>query len=105
MRRAIFFFLLVANVTVAQQALFRVVDLDVGATDRAEYAARRRAPGRGSRGRLLTPVRQRSAESKQSSCAPIPQSSATQHRSARTRATASSPRSTRSLACPHRFTQ
>src|ERR1017187_4143218 len=38
MRRAIFVFLLVANVTVAQQPLFRVVDLDVGATERVRVA-------------------------------------------------------------------
>src|ERR1039458_9521386 len=38
MRRAIFVFLLVANVTVAQQPLFRVVDLDVGATERVQVA-------------------------------------------------------------------
>src|ERR1035441_10710696 len=37
MRRAIFFFL-VANVTVAQQPLFRVVDLDVGATERVQLS-------------------------------------------------------------------
>src|ERR1039457_7136881 len=37
MRRAIVFFL-VANVTVAQQPLFRVVDLDVGATERAQLS-------------------------------------------------------------------
>jgi len=37
-RRAVFFFLLVANVTVAQQPLFRVVDLDVGATERVQIA-------------------------------------------------------------------
>jgi hypothetical protein len=34
MRGAIFLFFLVANVIVAQQPLFRVVDLDVGATER-----------------------------------------------------------------------
>src|ERR1022692_109848 len=38
MRRAIFFFVLVANVTVAQQPLFRVVDLDVGATERVQLS-------------------------------------------------------------------
>jgi hypothetical protein len=38
MRRAIFFSLLVANLTVAQQPLFRVVDLDVGATERVQVA-------------------------------------------------------------------
>jgi hypothetical protein len=38
MRRAIFFFVLVANVTVAQQPLFCVVDLDVGATERVQIA-------------------------------------------------------------------
>ena len=38
MRRAIFFFLLVANLTVAQQPLFRVVDLDVGATERVQVS-------------------------------------------------------------------
>jgi len=37
-RRAIFFFVLVANVTVGQQPLFRVVDLDVGATERVQVA-------------------------------------------------------------------
>ena len=38
MRRAIFFFAFVANVTVAQQPLFRVVDLNVGATERVQVA-------------------------------------------------------------------
>ena len=38
MRRAIFFFSLVANLTVAQQPLFRVVDLDVGATERVQVS-------------------------------------------------------------------
>jgi hypothetical protein len=38
MRRAIFFFFLVANVNVAQQPLFRVVDLDVGATERVQVS-------------------------------------------------------------------
>ena len=38
MRHAIFLFVLVANVTVAQQPLFRVVDLDVGATERVQVA-------------------------------------------------------------------
>jgi murein DD-endopeptidase MepM/ murein hydrolase activator NlpD len=38
MRRALFLFVLVANVTVAQQPLFRVVDLDVGATERVQVA-------------------------------------------------------------------
>src|ERR1017187_10224603 len=38
MRRAIFVFLLVANLTVAQQPLFRVVDLDVDATERVQFA-------------------------------------------------------------------
>jgi hypothetical protein len=38
MRGAIFFFLLVANLTVAQQPLFRVVDLDVGATERVQVS-------------------------------------------------------------------
>ena len=37
MRRAIFFLLLVASPTVAQQPLFRVVDLDVGTTDRVQF--------------------------------------------------------------------
>jgi len=36
MRGAIFLFFLVANVIVAQQPLFRVVDLDVGATERVQ---------------------------------------------------------------------
>ena len=38
MRRVIFFFLLVANLAVAQQPLFRVVDLDVGATERVQVS-------------------------------------------------------------------
>ena len=38
MRRAIFFSVLVANVTVAQQPLFRVVDLDVGAAERVQLS-------------------------------------------------------------------
>ncbi|MGA2591090.1 MAG: hypothetical protein ABSH32_14320, partial [Bryobacteraceae bacterium] len=38
MRRAIFFILLVASVTVAQPPLFRVVDLDVGATERVHIS-------------------------------------------------------------------
>ena len=38
MRRALFFFLLVANPTVAQQPSFRAVDLDVGATERVQAA-------------------------------------------------------------------
>src|SRR5271169_1377450 len=38
MRHAVFFFLLVPSITVAQQPLFRVVDLDVGATERVQPA-------------------------------------------------------------------
>src|SRR5579871_3988106 len=38
MPRALFFFLLVAHPTVAQQPLFRVVDLDVGATERVQMS-------------------------------------------------------------------
>ena len=38
MRRAMFFFVLVANVSVAQQPLFRIVDLNVGATERVPVA-------------------------------------------------------------------
>jgi murein DD-endopeptidase MepM/ murein hydrolase activator NlpD len=38
MRRAVFFFVLVANVSVAQQPLFRAVDLDIGATERVQAA-------------------------------------------------------------------
>src|ERR1700722_17744374 len=37
-RRAVSFFFCVANLTVAQQPLFRVVDLDVGATERVQVA-------------------------------------------------------------------
>jgi murein DD-endopeptidase MepM/ murein hydrolase activator NlpD len=36
MRRATFLFVLLANVTLAQQPLFRAVDLDVGATERVQ---------------------------------------------------------------------
>ena len=43
MRHAVFFFILVANVTVAQQPLFRTVDLDVGTTERVQVANGRSA--------------------------------------------------------------
>ena len=38
MRRAIFFILMIAKLAVAQQPLFRVVDLDVGAAERVQLA-------------------------------------------------------------------
>jgi murein DD-endopeptidase MepM/ murein hydrolase activator NlpD len=38
MRRSIFFFFLIANLTVAQQPLFRVVDLAIGATERVQVS-------------------------------------------------------------------
>jgi hypothetical protein len=38
MRCAVFFFVLAANVSIAQQPLFRVVDLDVSTTERVQFA-------------------------------------------------------------------